>query len=153
MKQILRTALIPFITFIVSGQELYVKTFGSNKDKPVLFLHGGPGFNCVTFEATTAQKLADNGFYVIVYDRRGEGRSADTSAKFTFRQTFDDMNNILAKYKIEKVNLIGHSFGGIVATLYAEKYPEKSKFHHSCQRPGQIAGNIQNNYQRDKRNL
>jgi hypothetical protein len=33
---------------------------------------GGPGYNCAGFEVSTAQELANNGFYVIVYDRRGK---------------------------------------------------------------------------------
>jgi len=107
------------------AQELYHKAFGNPKDTPVLFLHGGPGYNCAGFEVTSAQALADSGFYVLVYDRRGEGRSTDANAKFTFQETFSDINGILNQYKIKKVTLIGHSFGGIVATLYADQYPEK----------------------------
>jgi proline iminopeptidase len=57
------------------AQELYSRAFGNAKDTPILFLHGGPGYNCAGFEVSTAQELANNGFYVIVYDRRGEGRS------------------------------------------------------------------------------
>lgn len=110
---------------IANGQTIYTKTFGSSKNKPLLFLHGGPGYNAASFEATTAQKLADNGFYVIVYDRRGEGRSQDKNAKFTFQETFDDLNAIYKKLKLKKAILIGHSFGGIVASLFAEKYIEK----------------------------
>lgn len=125
MKQITTAIFLLSISFTLSAQELYVKTFGNKKDKPMLFLHGGPGYNCATFEVTTAKKLSEKGFYVIVYDRRGEGRSTDTSAKFTFQQTFDDINSILSKQGIEKINLLGHSFGGVVATLFAEKYPEK----------------------------
>ena len=125
MKKIFTASFLLLASSLISAQGLYIKTFGSTKNQPLLFLHGGPGYNCVTFEATTAQKLADKGFYVIVYDRRGEGRSPDTSAQFTFRETFDDLNSILLSLKLDKVNLIGHSFGGIVATLYAEKYPEK----------------------------
>ncbi|MEZ0128312.1 alpha/beta fold hydrolase, partial [Flavobacterium sp. LBUM151] len=64
-------------------------------------------------------------FYVIVYDRRGEGRSADPDAKFTYQEAFQDLNFILKKYNLKKVTLIGHSFGGLVATLYTAKYPEK----------------------------
>ncbi|MBK9104687.1 MAG: alpha/beta hydrolase [Saprospiraceae bacterium] len=104
---------------------LYVKTFGNPKDRTVIYLHGGPGYNCVNFEATTAQQLADRGFFVIVYDRRGEGRSTDPGAHFTFDETFNDLNSIYSQYGISKATLIGHSFGGIVATKYAEKYPEK----------------------------
>jgi proline iminopeptidase len=118
--------LFAFITTIQisQAQELYCKTFGNTKDIPVLFLHGGPGYNCASFEVSTAQKLSENGFYVIVYDRRGEGRSTDLNAKYNFQETFDDINNILKKYQIKKINLIGHSFGGVVATLFSEKYPQ-----------------------------
>lgn len=117
--------ILVFLSFGVSAQKIYVKTFGKESDNPIIFLHGGPGYNCSSFEVTSAQRLADNGYFVIVYDRRGEGRSKDPKAKFTFDESFDDLNNILKKYKLKKVSLIGHSFGGIVATLFAEKYPEK----------------------------
>jgi len=125
MKSLLTLVAIYFTSFALNGQTLYTKTFGNPKDKPVLFLHGGPGYNSVNFEQSTALKLSENGFYVIVYDRRGEGRSIDTNAKFTFQQTFDDINSILSKQKISKITLLGHSFGGVVATLFAEKYPKK----------------------------
>lgn len=125
MKSYLILVTIIFTAFAVNGQTLYTKTFGNPKDKPLLFLHGGPGYNAVNFEQTTAEKLSQNGFYVIVYDRRGEGRSIDTSAKFNFLQTFEDINSILEANKIKKVTLLGHSFGGVVATLFAEKYPDK----------------------------
>ena len=109
----------------VNAQEIYSKAYGNPEDKSLIFLHGGPGYNCVNFEATTAQQLANKGFYVIVYDRRGEGRSKDPNAKFTFEETFNDLNAVYQKYGITKSSLIGHSFGGIVASLFAEKYPEK----------------------------
>ncbi len=110
---------------VTKAQDLYCTTFGNPNDIPVLFLHGGPGYNGASFEVSTAKKLSENGFYVIVYDRRGEGRSVDLNAKFNFQETFDDINLILKKYNVKKINLIGHSFGGIIATLYTEKNPEK----------------------------
>lgn len=107
------------------SQTIYSRTFGNPQENPVIFLHGGPGYNCANFEATTAQALAEKGFYVIVYDRRAEGRSEDTKAQFTFRETFDDLNLLYQKYGLSKATLIGHSFGGIVAALFAEDHPEK----------------------------
>jgi proline iminopeptidase len=112
-------------TIVAKGQTIYTRAFGNSKDQPIIFLHGGPGYNCANFEATTAQQLADNGFYVIVYDRRGEGRSKDPKATFTFKETFDDLNAIYKEYKLTGSILIGHSFGGVVATLFAEAYPVK----------------------------
>lgn len=125
MKSILTLVTIIFTALAVNAQSLYIKTFGNPKDKPLLFLHGGPGYNAVNFEQSTADKLSKSGFYVIIYDRRGEGRSVDTSAKFTFQQSFDDINSILKEMQVTKVTLLGHSFGGVLATLFAEKYPEK----------------------------
>lgn len=105
--------------------ELYVKTYGDPAKPALLYIHGGPRGNSTLFEGTTAQALADRGFYVIVYDRRGEGRSADSAASFTFDEAFTDLNALLNSLKLNKVNLLGHSFGGIVASLYSEKHPEK----------------------------
>lgn len=105
--------------------DIYSKAFGKKDAPAVIFLHGGPGYNCASFEFTTAQKLADQGFFVIVYDRRGEGRSEDPNALFTYEQTFKDLDGLYKKYKIEKATLIGHSFGGIVGTLYAQANMDK----------------------------
>ena len=123
MKQLL-LAFFFTISLFASGQNLYIKTYGNSKDKPLVFIHGGPSGNSTLFEATTAQKLADKGFYVIVYDRRGEGRSTDLNAKFTYQEAFQDLNSILKQYQLKKVTLLAHSFGGLVATLYTEKYPQ-----------------------------
>lgn len=125
MKTIFTLIILILATSIANGQNIYTTSFGSSLDKPIIFLHGGPGYNCVNFESTTAQQLADKGYYVIVYDRRGEGRSKDPNAKFTFKETFEDLNSIYQQNNLTKATLIGHSFGGIVATLFAEANPNK----------------------------
>lgn len=108
------------------SQPLYSVSFGQKTNPAIIFLHGGPGYNCSNFEITTAVNLAQKGFYVIVYDRRGEGRSASLKAKFTFDESFSDLQNLYKQYDIERATLMGHSFGGIVASLFAEKFPEKT---------------------------
>lgn len=112
------------LSFFAKGQNLYIKTYGNEKSKPIIFIHGGPSGNATLFEGTTAQKLADQGFYVIAYDRRGEGRSADPNAKFTYDEAFQDLNSIYATYNLKKAIILGHSFGGLIATLYTNKYPQ-----------------------------
>lgn len=115
------------ITCIVNAQSLslYSKAYGKSTDSPVIFIHGGPGGNSTLFEATTAQKLADKGFYVIAYDRRGEGRSADSTATFTYNEAIKDLEEIYTLYHITKANLIAHSFGGLVGTIFADQNPQK----------------------------
>ncbi|TXD53423.1 MULTISPECIES: alpha/beta hydrolase [unclassified Polaribacter] len=127
MKKTLSVFVFIVSTLVVNSQTIYSKAFGNPNDKPLLYLHGGPGYNAVGFEATTAKELSENGFYVISYDRRGEGRSPDKNAKFTFNETFDDINLIYDKFNLTSATLIGHSFGGVIATLYSEKHPTKTK--------------------------
>lgn len=125
MRLLLSFILFCCLPILLSAQSVYSKAYGNPKDPAVLFLHGGPGYNSAAFEGTTATVLANNGFYVIVYDRRGEGRSDDDHAAFTFEETFKDLKQLYKKFKLRKAILIGHSFGGLVATLYAEQYPKK----------------------------
>lgn len=127
MKKTLTVFVFIVSTLVINSQTIYSKAFGNPNDKPLIYLHGGPGYNAVGFESTTAQKLSENGFYVISYDRRGEGRSPDKNAKFTFNETFEDINLIYDKFNLTSATLIGHSFGGVIATLYAEKHPTKTK--------------------------
>lgn len=124
MKQIILLFLL-FIYFLSNGQKIYSKSFGKSKDEAIIFIHGGPSGNSTLFEYTTAEILAENGFYVIIYDRRGEGRSIDSLATFTYQEYFNDLINIYKTYNIEKANIIGHSFGGLVASLFAENFPQK----------------------------
>ena len=126
MKKVLTIFVFIISTLLVKAQSIYLKAFGNPNDKPLIYLHGGPGYNSAGFESTTAQKLSENGFYVITYDRRGEGRSPDKNAKFTFNETFDDINLIYDKFNLTSATLIGHSFGGVIATLFAEKHPNKT---------------------------
>jgi proline iminopeptidase len=119
-----------FLIFIMSLSfstycaEIYSKSFGNIENPAIIFLHGGPGYNSASFEATTSQKLSESGFFVIIYDRRGEGRSKDPKAKFNFKQSFKDLKTVYTKYDIQKSSLIGHSFGGILGTKFTKKYPD-----------------------------
>lgn len=118
-----------FSLFLISlhAQSIYSKAYGKQENPAVIFIHGGPSGNATLFEGTTAQNLADKGFYVIVYDRRGEGRSKDENATMTFKESFDDLNQIYSTYHIKKAHILAHSFGGIIGTLFTDQYPEKVK--------------------------
>jgi proline iminopeptidase len=127
MKKIL-LLFCTVISFVVNAQKnniIYSKSYGQSENPVIIFIHGGPRGNSTLFEGTTAKKLAERGFYVIVYDRRGEGRSIDTTATFTYQEAIKDLNELYKNYNIKKANIIAHSFGGLVGTLYTEQNPEK----------------------------
>ena len=127
MKTLFCCVLSILIYKTSTGQDnFYSQSYGNPSNPAILFLHGGPGYNAFSFEFSTAEALAENGFYVIVYDQRGCGRTkTDTNSSFTFQESFNDLNLIYNKYNLEKATLIGHSFGGTVGMLFSEKFPEK----------------------------
>lgn len=112
-----------FSTASIDG--MYHVAFGDAKNPAIYFLHGGPGYNGATFESFTATKLADAGYYVVVYDRMGEGRSAKDTAAFSLKSAGDDLLELMKLYKHEKASFIGHSFGGMVAVHFAKRFPAR----------------------------
>jgi proline iminopeptidase len=112
--------------FAQTENHLYSKAYGDSTKPAIIFLHGGPGYNSASFEVSTAQKLADKGYYVIVYDQRGCGRSKNfPGAKFTLKESLSDLDLIYQHYHLKKAALIGHSWGGTLATFYTSDHPEK----------------------------
>ena len=132
---LLRSTLIAIVVLTMvqptlsAASELFVETFGDPSKPAVIFLHGGPGYNSSGFrlgsELSSAQTLADNGFFVIAYDRRGCGRSVDVTAQYTFEQSALDVVEILDDHHVERAHVIGHSFGGALGLKVAELYPDR----------------------------
>jgi len=129
MKRILTGLFLVGIISVNLGQAIFSNAFGDPKNPAIVFMHGGPGYNPVSFELGCANTLADAGYYVITFDQRGCGRSKKDSItdRYKFNKANDDINVILKKYKVEQAVFIGHSWGGTSAIKYAEVYPEKVK--------------------------
>ncbi|MFK4428942.1 proline iminopeptidase [Bacillus sp. RC54] len=108
----------------IRGKKLYVETYGNLKNKPVLYLHGGPGESCYDFSFHQAERLKDS-LYVIMIDQRGVCRSEEITEDeaFGLNDLIEDCEELKKVLQIEKWSVIGHSFGGYVALLYASIYP------------------------------
>ncbi|MGW6189812.1 alpha/beta fold hydrolase [Bacillus cereus] len=108
----------------IRGKKLYVEAHGNPKSKPVLYLHGGPGESCYDFSFHQAVRLKDS-LYVIMIDQRGVCRSEGINEEepFGLNDLVEDCEEIRKLLQIEKWSVIGHSFGGYVALLYATTYP------------------------------
>ncbi|WP_370898007.1 alpha/beta fold hydrolase [Chryseobacterium gossypii] len=99
-----------------------VKPPASN-GKAVMLLHG-KNFNGVYWERT-AKDLAAKGFRVIIPDQIGFGKSSKPqSYQFSFSQLAENTKAILDELKINKVIVLGHSMGGMVATRFTLQYPD-----------------------------
>jgi proline iminopeptidase len=107
----------------VDGAPIYYRMYGSGS--PLLIINGGPGMNSDGFE-NLAIALSKNN-HTIIYDQRGTGKSVlktvDTST-ITMKLMLDDIESIRKELRIEKWSILGHSFGGMVASYYATLYPE-----------------------------
>lgn len=126
MSQIFLLALVSLSATVLTAQdELYSNTYGKPSDPAVIFLHGSPGLDSYGFEVTTAEKLSERGLFVIVYDRRGEGRSIEVPASYTFEQSSFDIDSLFGIYGIQSATLLGQGFGGVIGTKFAEAYPER----------------------------
>lgn len=123
LKYILAITLLILFSNL-SAQELYLRTFGNPDDPSVVYLHGGPGGSSIYFENLIAEELSQQGYYVIIYDRAGEGRSEELEPNSSFIESIQELDSILMNLKIANTTLIGHSFGGLLALMYSKNQPD-----------------------------
>ena len=105
------------------GANIYVVTYDGGFENTILLVHGGPGASCDYFKHQ-AELLSMN-MNVVLFDERGVRRSeAIKPEDFYFQMLIDDMDEIRRSLNINKWSVLGHSFGGLLAFLYAVKYQE-----------------------------
>jgi proline iminopeptidase len=104
----------------VRGIELFTRRIGAGPAAVVL--HGGPGahhdYLLPGFDA-----LAD-GRELVYYDQRGGGRSPvarDVPVGWT--EQVSDLEALRAHWGLERLTLVGYSWGGLLALLYALEHP------------------------------
>jgi len=94
------------------------------REKPVMFvLHGGPGCDHSYFRPFLHPLAAE--MQLIFVDHRGNGRSsrADESS-YTIEQMADDLEALRGHLGLGQVWVLGQSFGGMVAQVFATRYPD-----------------------------
>lgn len=108
----------------VNGIKMYYATYGRPDTgvTPILLIHGGLG-NADIWSAQVADLSADH--YVIVADSRGHGRSSRTAEPFGYDLMTSDYVALLDFLKVDKVDLVGWSDGGIIGLDMAMTHPEK----------------------------
>jgi proline iminopeptidase len=91
---------------------------------PLVLINGGPGGTHHGFHPYFSQ-IKDIA-RTIYYDQRGTGKSSkdDTGTTYTIDQAVQDLESLRQALKINKWVVLGHSYGGLLAQLYALKYPQ-----------------------------
>jgi pimeloyl-ACP methyl ester carboxylesterase len=109
------------------------------KPEAIVYLHGGPGVRQAPFDQDIYGSFAANGFRVFLYDQAGSGISGFLPhlQDYTVARYVADLEAIRQKIGVEKMILIGHSWGSTLAASYMAKFQShvaKVVFHS----PGEI---------------
>ena len=117
------------VTYDSEGLKIHALLYSKgNEDKGVIYIHGGPDWQCVDTFSPTIQFLVKKGFKVICPDYRG---STGYGRKFNHLNDKDlgggdlrDVVNAIKVLNVKKVAVTGASYGGYLTMMAVTKYPE-----------------------------
>lgn len=123
----------------LNGADLYFEVVGEGQAgvPPLVYLHGGPGYNSFSFRELLGERLEDLGRRVVYLDQRGCGRSgaledtdqakaagdADTLDLDTLVADVEELRDFLGA---DQIVPLGHGFGALIALEYARRYPTRT---------------------------
>jgi pimeloyl-ACP methyl ester carboxylesterase len=110
---------MPIVT--VGGRPTHIQELGTGA--AVVMVHGLLIGSLASWYFTAAPTLAQH-HRVRMYDMRGHGRSAHAASGFDTRTLAADLDEVTADLS-EPFDLVGHSWGGLVALRYAIEHPER----------------------------
>jgi proline iminopeptidase len=103
--------------------KLYIHIKGEGT--PCLFIHGGPGQGSYYWEKF-AGEFSEDQFQMIYLDQRGCGRSSSPENNdYSLERMLKDFEEVRESLEIKEWMIMGHSFGGILQTAYAQKNPKE----------------------------
>ena len=115
----------------INGVNQWINIYGEDINNPVLlYLHGGPGSSTSAYDYAFTRKWADV-YTVVTWDQRNCGKSYDKNQNDT-ELTYDlmmsdglEMTKYICDYfDIDKITLLGHSWGTYLGSNLVLKYPE-----------------------------
>lgn len=103
---------------------MYYSIIGSGDT--LVVLHGGPGLSHKYLKPQLDSLLSSN-FTLLYYDQRGSGWSEGLkdTLKLNMQTYITDLDQIRSYFKLSELNLVGHSFGGLLGMYYGITYPDK----------------------------
>jgi len=110
----------------IRGKDIYTEILGEDSSPVLLFIHGGPGgIGVVDFIKYQGDRLSKS-FKVIAPEQRGVWRSQPIldEEHISLEDIIEDFEELRKTLHINKWSLLSHSFGGYIAVLYANLYPD-----------------------------
>jgi len=105
----------------VNGAKIWTVSFG--KGDPLFLIAGGPGnahYYLRSFDSLSTTNT------LVYFDAFGRGKSdtAKNVTEYSLQRDIEDLEGLRKAMGFSSINILGHSFGGLVAQGYAIKYPE-----------------------------
>lgn len=148
---------IPSIT--VNGIKIHAESFGPKTGNLIIMIHGGPGGDYRYL--LHAKDLINQGYQVVFYDQRGAGLSQridkanyPTGSSLTIDLMYADLKAVIEHFNNNKkpVIIFGHSWGAMLATGFAGRYPNLLSGLILCE-PGGLKWNDVEDYVKRSRSL
>jgi proline iminopeptidase len=104
--------------------ELYFEESGNPRGRPVVFLHGGPGFGS---EPNHRRFFDPAAYRIVLFDQRGCGKSTPHASLVdnTTWHLVEDIEALRAHLGIETWHVFGGSWGSTLGLAYAEAHPAR----------------------------
>jgi proline iminopeptidase len=114
-------------TFDGPGGKIYYEVIGGGNAIPLVLVNGGPGLDHSYLHTSTAWDVLARSRRVIFYDQRGNGRSSPLKEgqSCTLADQIDDLDALRAHLGLEKMILLGSSWGGYLSMAYAARHAER----------------------------
>ena len=111
-------------SFVSAGVQLHYRSAGAGV--PAVLLSGGPGFE-VDYMTPVGDFLPAD-YRRILLEQRGTGRSRPATLapeSMTLQTVVADLEALRQHLKQDRLFLVGHSWGGMLAMAYAAAYPDR----------------------------
>ena len=116
----------PGATLTNHGATIWYEVRGQASGRPLLMVNGGPGFDHTYVLCSDAWDKLAMRRRVVFYDQRGNGRSGALAKdeSCTLADQISDLDALREKVGAERIDLLGHSWGGYLVMAYAARHPE-----------------------------
>jgi proline iminopeptidase len=107
--------------------DLAYETYGApTAGTPVIVANGGPGLSHIYMLQNDVWTRLSHNRQIVFYDQRGTGKSKNVKpdASWGMDAQVADMEAVRAKFGFQKFDLVGDSYGGLLAMAYAAAHPE-----------------------------
>lgn len=119
---------VAFLPLEIEGQRLNMAYMdvrpATPNGKTVVLLHGKNFFGA--YWKDTIRTLGEKGFRVVAPDQIGFGKSSKPEIDYSFDLLAANTLKLLDALKIEKMAMLGHSMGGMLAVRFARNYPDRT---------------------------